>query len=87
MFGQFGPNFGRHSTILNPRALPLGRHIKRTPTHTPDVQSPVPPSPAVEPLVRRSASKGVPEASFSNPSHIITMFLFRVIFRMCPLRI
>ena len=78
--------FGRHSTIESSRALPLGRHIKRTPTHTPDVQSPVPPNPAVEPLVRR-ASKGVPEASFSIPSHIITMFLFRVIFRMCPLRI
>jgi hypothetical protein len=30
---------------FNPRALPLGRLTKRTPTHTP-----VPPNPAVEPL-------------------------------------
>ena len=33
------------SSPLTPRALPLGRHTERTPTHTP-----VPPNPAVEPL-------------------------------------
>ena len=39
-------SFGHHSSPLNPRALPLGRLTKRTPTHTP-----VPPNPApVEPL-------------------------------------
>ena len=38
-------SFGHHSSTLNHRALPLGRLIKRTPTHTP-----VPPNPAVEPL-------------------------------------
>ena len=38
-------SFGHHSSPLDPRALPLGRLTKRTPTHTP-----VPPNPAVEPL-------------------------------------
>ena len=38
-------SFGHQSSPLTPRALPLGRHTERTPTHTA-----VPPNPAVEPL-------------------------------------